>query len=59
MGKIGQDFNEGGFYFKSSKTKKINKCRLCFNKKLTPIHKFGSQFVSNFVSKKNIKKGIF
>ena len=43
---------------KIPKTKKINKCRLCFNKKLTPIHKFGSQFVSNFVNKKNIKKGI-
>jgi len=43
---------------KIPKTKKINKCRLCFNKKLTPIHKFGSQFVSNFVNKENIKKGI-
>jgi NDP-4-keto-2,6-dideoxyhexose 3-C-methyltransferase len=43
---------------KIPKTKKIYKCRLCFNKKLTPIYKFGSQYVSNFVEKKNIKKGI-
>ena len=40
------------------KTKKINKCRLCFNNILKPIHKFGSQYVSNFVDKKDIKKGI-
>ena len=40
------------------KTKKITKCRLCFNKKLIPIYKFGSQYVSNFVDKKDIKKGI-
>ena len=43
---------------KIPKTKKINKCRLCFNKKLMPIYKFGSQYVSNFVNKGNIKKGI-
>jgi len=43
---------------KIPKTIKINKCRLCFTKKLTPIYKFGSQFVSNFVNKKDIKKGI-
>ena len=34
---------------KIPKTKKINKCRLCSNKKLTSIYKFGSQYVSNFV----------
>ena len=43
---------------KIPKTIKITKCRLCFNKKLKRIHNFGSQYVSNFVSKKNIKKGI-
>ena len=40
------------------KTKKITKCRLCSNKKLIPIYKFGKFFVSNFVSKDNINKGI-
>ena len=40
------------------KTKKIYKCRLCSNKKLTDIYKFGEFYVSNFVSKKNINKGI-
>ena len=43
---------------KIPKTKKINKCRLCFNKNLKRIHDFGSHYVSNFVTKKNIKKGI-
>ena len=43
---------------KIPKTKKISKCRLCFNKNLIKIHSFGNLFVSNFVSKKNIKKGI-
>ena len=43
---------------KIPKTKKINKCRLCFNKKLTPIYKCGKQYVSNFVNKKDVKKGI-
>ena len=40
------------------KTKKINKCRLCSNKKLERIHNFGNHYVSNFVTKKNIKRGI-
>ena len=43
---------------KIPKTKKITKCRLCFNKKLKPIYKFGNQYVSNFVNKSEIKKGI-
>ena len=43
---------------KIPKTKKINKCRLCSNKKLTSIYKFGSQYVSNFVNKNDVKKGI-
>ena len=43
---------------KIPKTKKINKCRLCFNKNLKRKHDFGSHYVSNFVTKKNIKKGI-
>ena len=40
------------------KTYKIHKCRLCFSKKLEFIYSFGKIFVSNFVSKSNIKKGI-
>ena len=40
------------------KTKKIFKCRLCKNNKLKQIYNFGNHYVSNFVSKKNIKKGI-
>ena len=43
---------------KIPKTKKISRCRLCFNKNLLKIHSFGNLFVSNFVLKKNIKKGI-
>ena len=43
---------------KIPKTKKIKKCRLCSNKKLTRIHNFGNHYVSNFVAKKNIKKGV-
>ncbi len=43
---------------KIPKTVKIKKCRLCFNKKLKKIHNFGNHYVSNFVNKKNIKKGI-
>tara|TARA_B100001057_G_scaffold302369_1_gene302575 strand:+ start:9713 stop:10951 length:1239 start_codon:yes stop_codon:yes gene_type:complete len=38
--------------------KKIFKCRLCKNDKLKQIHNFGNHYVSNFVSKKNIKNGI-
>ena len=40
------------------KTKKITKCRLCGNKKLKQIHNFGNHYVSNFVNKPSIKKGI-
>ena len=43
---------------KIPKTKKISKCRLCFNKKLSRIHNFGNHYISNFVTKNNIKKGI-
>jgi hypothetical protein len=43
---------------KIPKTIKIKKCRLCYHKKLTKIYNFGNIFVSNFVSKNNIKKGI-
>jgi len=43
---------------KIPKTFKINKCRLCGNKKLSNVYNFGNFFVSNFVSKQNIKKGI-
>ena len=40
------------------KTIKIIKCRLCLSKELQNIHSFGNLYVSNFVSKKNINKGI-
>jgi len=43
---------------KIPKTKKINKCRLCSNLKLERIHNFGNHYVSNFVTKNNINKGI-
>jgi NDP-4-keto-2,6-dideoxyhexose 3-C-methyltransferase len=43
---------------KIPKTFKIKKCRLCHNPKLEQIHNFGNIFVSNFVNKKDIKKGI-
>ncbi len=43
---------------KIPKTKKIKKCRLCSKKKLLKIHNFGNHYVSNFVSKANINKGI-
>ncbi len=43
---------------KIPKTKKIIKCRLCSQKKLIRIHNFGNHYVSNFVSKRNITKGI-
>ncbi len=43
---------------KIPKTTKIKKCRLCFNRKLKKIHNFGNHYVSNFVQKKNIKKGV-
>ena len=43
---------------KIPRTKKITKCRLCHNKKLNQIYNFGNHYVSNFVQKKNIKRGI-
>ena len=43
---------------KIPKTIKISKCRLCLSKKLLKIYSFGNFFVSNFVLKKNINKGI-
>ena len=43
---------------KIPKTKKIKCCRLCKNKKLTKLHDYGNHFVSNFVNKKDINKGI-
>ena len=43
---------------KIPRTKKITKCRLCHNKKLTQIYNFGNHYVSNFVQKKNIKRGV-
>ena len=43
---------------KIPKTIKINKCRLCKNKKLKQIYNFGNHYVSNFVNKASIKKGI-
>ncbi len=43
---------------KIPKTKKIKYCRLCRNKKLKPIYKFGNHYVSNFVNKDNIFKGV-
>ena len=43
---------------KIPKTKKITKCRLCSHKKLTRVYDFGNHYVSNFVSKNQINKGI-
>ena len=43
---------------KIPKTIKIKKCRLCSHNKLTKVYDFGNHYVSNFVSKNNIKKGI-
>ena len=43
---------------KIPRTRKIKKCRLCYNKKFLRIHDFGNHYVSNFVSKNNINKGI-
>ena len=40
------------------KTKKINHCLLCKNKNIKEIFSIGNLFVSNFVKKNNIKKGI-
>ena len=43
---------------KIPRTRKIKKCRLCSNKNFLRIHDFGNHYVSNFVSKNNINKGI-
>ncbi len=43
---------------KIPKTKKINCCRLCKNKKLIKLHDYGNHYVSNFVEKKKIFKGV-
>ena len=43
---------------KIPKTIKIKKCRLCKNPKLKQIHNFGNHFVSNFVNRASIKKGV-
>ena len=40
------------------KIKKVKHCLLCKNKKLMPLFNLGNFYVSNFVSKKNIYKGI-
>ena len=40
------------------KIKKISHCLLCKNKKLKKVFSLGSLFVSNFVKKNQIKKGI-
>lgn len=40
------------------KTKKIKFCRLCKCSKLKKIHNFGNFFVSNFVAKSKVNKGI-
>ena len=40
------------------KNKKVKKCLLCGDKKLKKILSLGSLFISNFVTKKNIKKGL-
>jgi hypothetical protein len=40
------------------KTKKIKCCLLCKNNKIKEIFSLGNLFVSNFVKKKDIKKGI-
>ena len=43
---------------KNLKVIKISSCRLCKNKKLKLLHKFGNFFVSNFVDRQEIKNGI-
>ena len=43
---------------KIPKTKKIKKCRLCHNPKLIDLFDYGNLYVSNFVDKKFIHKGI-
>lgn len=43
---------------KIPKTKKIKHCRLCKNHKLIELFDYGNLYVSNFVDKKSIYKGI-
>jgi hypothetical protein len=43
---------------KIPKTVRILRCRLCDNKHLLKVYSFGNLYVSNFVSKKNIHKGV-
>jgi len=43
---------------KIPKTKKIMRCRLCGNNKLSFVFDYGNLFVSNFVSRTEIYKGI-
>jgi len=43
---------------KIPKTIKIKRCRLCKNTKLKQIYNFGNHYVSNFVNKASIYKGI-
>ena len=45
-------------FMKIPKTIKIKKCRLCKNNKLKQIYNFGNHYVSNFVSKASIYKGV-
>jgi hypothetical protein len=40
------------------KTKKINHCLVCRNKKIKKIFSLGNLFVSNFVKEKDVKKGL-
>jgi len=40
------------------KTKKVKHCLLCKSKKIKEIFSLGNLFVSNFVKKKDIKKGV-
>ena len=40
------------------KTKKTKHCLLCKNKNIKEIFSLGNLFVSNFVKKKDIKKGL-
>ena len=39
-------------------TKKVNRCVLCRNNNLKKIFSLGNLFVSNFVKKNKIKKGV-
>ena len=43
---------------KIPKTKKIKGCLLCKNENVKKVFSLGNLFVSNFVNKKQIKKGV-